>query len=429
MRQDKQVPERNQVPQAGLLAWQHGAIFLLSCALVVSRRPDAILNAQFWNEDGHVFFADAYNFGWWHALFRNYEGYYHLLPRLGAALALLAPLALAPLVLNAIAISVQAVVVNVLLSSRASAWGSLRVRGLLAAIYLALPNSFEMNATITNSQWILALIAFLVVVAPAPTGKAGQIIDVLILLLCGSSGPFCIFLFPIAFYVAWKHAGAWHRVKAGVLFAACLVQSWSLLNGGFAGRPHVALGANAVLLARVLAGQLYLGALFGVSPIGAFPGTAIGISMISIAVGGTVYLAIGFARMREEMRLLLVFSGLILAAAMVAPTPGQMGGTSYWWVALAHGSGARYWYLADLAVAWTIALCALSRTRVLQSISVVLLCVMCLGVALRWEHPAFRDAHWEAFVKSFESEPEGTMVTIPESTPGWNLVLIKHSGR
>jgi hypothetical protein len=114
---------------------------------------------------------------------------------------------------------------------------------------------------------------------------------------------------------------------------------------------------------------------------------------------------------------------------MIAPTPGQMGGTSYWWVALAHGSGARYWYFADLAVAWTIALSALSRTRALQAISVMLLCVMCLGVALRWEHPAFRDAHWVAFAKSFEAEPAGTAVTIPESTPGWNLLLVKRGAR
>jgi hypothetical protein len=404
-------------------------VFLAACALIVSRRPDAIFHAQFWNEDGSVFFADAYNFGWWRALFRIYSGYYHLFPRLGAALALLAPLALAPLVLNAIAISVQALVVNLLLCARSLAWGSLRNRSMLAAIYVALPNSFEMNATITNSQWILALIAFLVLVMPEARSVGARVADVCVLLLCGLSGPFCIFLFPIALYGAWKHGGTWRRVRGGVLFATCLVQAWSLLNGGFAGRPHVALGANVVLLARMLAGQLYLGTLFGVSPIGAFPGAAIGIAMIATAVGGTVYLAICLTRLREEMRLLLIFSGLILAAAMIAPTPGQMGGTSYWWVALVHGSGARYWYFADLALAWTIALCVLSRTRLLQAVSVALLCVLCLGVALRWEHPAFRDAHWAAFAKSFETEPAGTTVTIPESTPGWSLVLIKHGGR
>lgn len=98
-------------------------------------------------------------------------------------------------------------------------------------------------------------------------------------------------------------------------------------------------------------------------------------------------------------------------------------------MALAHGSGARYWYFADLTVGWTIVLFAQRRTRLLQAISVVLLCVMSLGIALRWEHPAFRDAHWAEYAKSFESAPAGTVDTIRESTPGWNLVLIKHTSR
>lgn len=319
-----------QEPQAVLRPWQQGAVFLLACALIVSRRPDAMFHAQFYAEDGHVFFADAYNFGWWSALFRTYEGYYHALPRLGAALALLAPLTLAPLVLNVIAICVQALPVNVMLCSRLSAWGSLRARVLLAGIYLALPNSFEMNATITNSQWILALIAFLLVATPRPRGTAARIFDVCVLLLCGLSGPFCIFLFPIALYAAWRHRERWRWMRAGLIFATCLVQVRSLLNGGFAGRPHVELGANLVLLARILAGQLYLGSLFGVTPVAAFPGTALGILLVAIAVGGTVYLAICFVRSAEEMRLLLIFAGMILIAATIAPTPGQMGGTTFW---------------------------------------------------------------------------------------------------
>lgn len=429
VRQEMQASVVKQEPQEVLRPWQHGAIFLLSCALIVSRRPDAIFQAQFWNEDGHVFFADAYNFGWWPALFRTYEGYYHALPRLGAALALLAPLTLAPLVLNTIAICVQALAVNVLLCLRSSAWGSLRARFLLAGIYLALPNSFEMNATITNSQWILALIAFLLLVMPRPRNNMERVADVCVLLLCGLSGPFCIFLFPIALYAAWRHRERWRWVRAGLIFMTCLVQARSLLNGGFAGRPHVELGANLVLLARVLAGQLYLGSLFGVSPVAAFPGRWLATVLIAIAVGGTLYLSICFMRSREEMRLLLIFAGMILAAAMIAPTPGQMGGTTFWWVALAHGSGARYWYFPDLALAWTIVGFAQSRTRSLQVISVALLCVMSLGIALRWEHPAFRDAHWAEYAKSFETAPAGTAVTIPESTPGWNLMLIKRASR
>ena len=56
-------------PRIGLNAWQHCALFLLACAILVTQRPEAIFQAQFYAEDGPAWFADAYNSGWWHALF------------------------------------------------------------------------------------------------------------------------------------------------------------------------------------------------------------------------------------------------------------------------------------------------------------------------------------------------------------------------
>src|ERR1019366_9533474 len=87
-------------PHAGIRSWHQGLAFLLSCIVLISRRPDAIYQAQFLHEDGHTWFADVYNFGWWAGVCRTYAGYHHVFPRLGAALALLVPLALAPLVMN-----------------------------------------------------------------------------------------------------------------------------------------------------------------------------------------------------------------------------------------------------------------------------------------------------------------------------------------
>src|SRR6476659_827700 len=74
---------------------------------VLSRRPDALLNPQFFAEDGNVWFAEAYNFGWLKALFITHTGYFQTLPRLGAALAFAVPLAHAPLVMNLIGLLVQ----------------------------------------------------------------------------------------------------------------------------------------------------------------------------------------------------------------------------------------------------------------------------------------------------------------------------------
>src|SRR3954453_19860929 len=72
--------------------------FVLVCLAVISRRPDAFLNPQFFAEDGNIWFADAYNIGWLRSLANTHTGYFQTLPRLGPALALAVPLPYAPLV-------------------------------------------------------------------------------------------------------------------------------------------------------------------------------------------------------------------------------------------------------------------------------------------------------------------------------------------
>lgn len=98
----------------------HILIFALVFVLLVSRRPDAVFHPQFYAEDGTVWFADAYNFGWaaiTHLAYRNWNSaYFSLLTRLVAELALSFPFSKAPLVFNLVALSVAALPVNLLIS-------------------------------------------------------------------------------------------------------------------------------------------------------------------------------------------------------------------------------------------------------------------------------------------------------------------------
>lgn len=416
--------KKQEIMQAKFQPWMHAAIFLFACAVIASRRPDAILNAQFWNEDGHVFFADAYNFGWWAALFRTYEGYFHVLPRLGASLALLVPLRFAPLVLNLIAIGLQALPVNLLLSPRSSVWGPFRYRVMLAVAYLSLPNCWEINAIITSSQWTLALSVFLLLVASRPRNAGSRLFDLSVVSLCGLTGPFCILLLPHALFLAWRRRDRWQWATAGVLAAACFIQAWGLLNGGFASRPHYALGAGPVLFARLLAGHVYLGTLIGSNMFAAQAGLGYSIVLTAIAAGGSILVVVCFLRSPLEMKLFLLFCVLILASSLISPTLGSPPGVSAWQF-MAMGAGVRYWFFPSLAFAWSILWCFQSRSDVLKVVSVILLCIMCFGVALRWRYPAFRDMHFSEYARRFESAPPGAAVTIPESTPGWNLSLVK----
>jgi hypothetical protein len=412
--------------QTVLRSWHHCAIFLFSCAVLISRRPDAIFHAQFLQEDGHTWFADVYNYGWWAGVCRTYEGYHHVFMRLGAALALLVPLALAPLVLNCIAIALQALPVNLLLSFRSSVWGSLRFRAFLVAIYLALPNTREMLNNISQSQWHLTLCAFILLVASPPKSVWGRLFDISILLLCGLTGPQCIFLFPLALYLAGKNRSRWLLCEAGLLAAACLVQGWGLLNGGFASRPHHALGATPAMLIRLVGGHVFLGTLLGGNTLAKNASPQLFVLLLCVTVGGVTFVAFSAARSTLPMKLFLLLTSALLAVSLISPTAYPPPGVSMWEL-LAGAGGIRYWYFPSLIFAWLLVWGFQSRVVAMKTVSAALLCAMCFGVIRDWRIAPFADLHWAQEAKQFEAAPPGTVMTVPENPDGWNLRLVKRS--
>src|SRR3981189_834949 len=85
-----------------------------------------------------------------------------------------------------------------------------------------------MAGTITESQWILALCAFLLLVAEPPISKLDKALDAIVFTLCSLTGPFCIVLFLIAIASPIKE-GRWHRLRVGIFFAGSLLQVGALL--------------------------------------------------------------------------------------------------------------------------------------------------------------------------------------------------------
>jgi hypothetical protein len=418
---------RPENPQIKLSSWHHIAIFVFACITIVSRQPDALFHAQFWAEDGHVWFADAYNLGWWQSLFRVFEGYVEIFPRLGAALALLVPLRSAPLVLNVLAICVRAIPVSLLISSRSAIWGTLGHRALLAAIYLGLPNTGELNSTITNSQWFLAFSTFLILVAVKPRNRLERWFDFSILILCAFSGPFCIFLLPIAAFLVWRFRGRAYRIETAIIALGCIVQMWYLLGGGYSSRIHNSLGASLSSLVKLLASELYIGTLLGPNNLAANAGAGLIFVFSVLAISGLSFTIFCLLRSHRAHRLFFAFSALVLATALNAPL---LGGTTNMgaWAAMTMGAGTRYWFFPCLWLAWSLLMSLKSGTRSIRGVSAVLLCILYLGMLLRWRITALPDTNFAENAAKFERAPVGTEMTIPVNPPGWNLRLIKHAG-
>jgi hypothetical protein len=412
--------------QIGLGPWQQVLAFSLACAIIVSRRPDALFHPQFWAEDGVVWFAQAYNDGWWQSLFRTQVGYFQTLPRLVSALALLVPLSLAPLLCNLVALAVQAIPVSLLLSARSCEWGNLRTRAALAAIYLALPNSPEICAIITNAQWALAFAAFLVLVETPPPNQLVRAGDISIVVLCGLTGPFCIFLLAIAIFIAWKRRNRELWMHVGILVVCSVIQAYGLFLKSPGERSSGGLGATPALFIRMLSGDIYLGALFGPNGLAMLQGSLAFLVLLFIAAGGTTLIAVVLRRAPFQMTHLAMFAIMVLGATLISPSSEDPLGIPKWQLIAAAGA-VRYWYYPSLVFLWSLVMGLNQASRRLKGICAFLLVLLCFGVALRWRRPAFQDTHFASSAKSFETAPAGTIKVFPENPEGWSFRLVKRA--
>jgi hypothetical protein len=409
------------LPPTGLRWYWQLAVVCAAIALIFSRQPDVFLHAQFYAEDGKIWFADAYNNGWFASLFRAQDGYFQTLPRLAAALSLIAPISLAPLVMNLAGLFIQILPVPLLFSRRFSAWGSLSLRATLAFTYLAMPNSSEMNVTIGQAQWHLALVACLLLLGSAPTNRVWRVFDITVFVLCGLTGPFAILLLPIAGLRLWLQRERSALLPLCILSCSATIQGYGLL---ITSRDHWPLGVSVARFIRIVSGQVFLGTILGSNGLGT---QNIMPFLVCVVIAGSLLMTYCFFNATHEWKLFLLFSALVFAASLSNPvTPDLLPGSTSWG-SLTEISGIRYWFFPTIAFAWTIVwyLLAPPHRRMRQGIGATLMILMMTGFVRDWRIAPHKDAHFAAYVYRFEASPPGTEMVIPENPDGWTIRLVK----
>lgn len=396
-------------------------IFFGAVLIIVSRRIDSVSYPQFFAEDGTVWFADAYNLGWFRSLLVPYAGYMVTFPRLAAALALSVPFENAPLIMNAFGIVAQALPVVFLMSSRCAKWGSPLFRGALALLYLLLPNASEIHVTVTNAQWHLTLLAALIVIAERARTLSWRIFDIVLLLLCGLTGPFCILLTPLAARVDWKARERSRLIHVVILTAASVTQA-TVLWQFEPSRPAVPLAATIERFISLCSGHVFLGAIIGpnITPRKASP-YLLGL----VFLGGGAFMGYCLAKATLEWKFLIVFCGLVLSCSLAKPF--VKGGSAPAWVVLETVPGIRYWFLPSLAFAWSLLWCAShAHSRSIKIAASAALIAMCFGMALNYRIRPYQNLKFQQVAAQFDRTPDGSAFVIPSNPSGWVLRLIKH---
>jgi hypothetical protein len=402
---------------------------LLSSAIaflvIFSRRPDAILNAQFWAEDGKVWYADAYNHGAIYSFFTPVAGYYQTISRFVAVLAQAFPLELAPLIFNLAAIFCKILVVNFLLSSRLSRLvPGLAGRILIAFVYLALPHSGETHANLTNAQWHLALLSFLIIIAIPSDKTLWKIFDFSVILISALSGPFCLLLLPIAAIKWFKTRDKQTLLLLVILAAGSIIQLSSLLTSE---RPsQQPLGASFGLFLKIIGGHWFVDSIAGDRIYSRLISWSLWNASIAFFVSllGFGLLVFAFVKAKLELRLLIIFAFMIVFSALAFPAISS--DVPQWTAMWTPGIGSRYWLIPIFC--FLISLLYLAKNTEfspVRYVSIFLLFLSLTGVAADWKYPRFKDLEFQKYATEFENAPIGQEVVIPVNPEPWEMRLVK----
>jgi len=396
---------------------------LLALLLIISRQPSAIFNPQLFAEDGKVWFQNAYQFGPFQPLVWPYAGYLETFQRMAGAAALLLPLSLVPLFFAWVSLVVQVLPVAFLASDRLAPQLPRRwVRLLVALGYLAVPGTIGMGADVTNTEWYLAVLAVMVVLAPRSHRPWWQAFDLAVVTLSGLTGPFCIFLAPAALVLAWIRRTRSQIAVGAVVLGLAVLQAGVLVVNLPVQRSVVLVPVHVSLLVglEMVATRMVMVPILG-TPVAYYAtqidGLVVPVLVLAMAL---VMLTIALARGTVEQRLAIAVGMITLAAALVVQRR--------LWTVMLHTNGAsRYWIFPMLSWLAILAIVAFrARLRWARPLAVILLSLTLLvGVPSDWEYPAVQNRHFQLAAAEFGRARPGQSVRFQEEPRGWSFLLTK----
>jgi hypothetical protein len=227
------VPSR--APLRTRTAWAAAAV-LIGTGVGLLRQPGAGALNTVWAEDGRDFLATATSHSLVEAVGTSYAGYFHLVPRLLAGAAALAPPRAAAAVLAVGAAAAVALVSILVWVASAEHLESTLARAVAAGIVVLLPvGQSDVLNSVANLHWY-GLYALFWVLLWSPASRAGRVAAAATVLLVAGSDILVLGLVPLA---AWRVI----RRPAGDRFSWVLA---GLLGLGLAGQvAGLATGASS----------------------------------------------------------------------------------------------------------------------------------------------------------------------------------------
>lgn len=393
------------------------------------RRPDSLLNAQFWAEDGSIFFRERVLIGFWGTIFRTYAGYSHLIPRLIAEVACLFPVRWRPLAFSLSALVIQSIACSAFFwpcYRKIISSDSLRAVCCLA-MAATIAGGQELMATVCNLQWYLAILSLLLLVA------AGKEIWLTIIQVCiALTAPVTLLFTPMLLWQLKNNTGRL-KVRPGLHLVALFIQATIMRQAAMEPKPP--LHFNSLFVATLSGGlsRCVLSPLIGSGFLTEGWDVAL-VARLSLALlGGAVLVTLlavrsyGSPQMKWLLSALYVAIGSLLAALWgrgLEPNFLTMDGVR-------HSQGERYFFVAACVFIFCLALGLeiLIRWPKPGVSAFAMAAILALGtsrnfavkpfVDLEWKKNAARIEEWEARKAAPLVVPINPNMTLTlDSTPG-----------
>lgn len=410
--------------------WKKFALLFFGALLIsVLRRPDVLTAANFWAEDGVIWYAQLYNDGLI-SMFRPQDGYFQTISRLAMLAASYFDILYAPIVSNFISLLIRTCPVLFLFSTRFS-FVSTRNKAFLAAYYLLMPNLNEVFGNITNAQWFLALYLLQVILAEKPESFSWKVHDGIVLLLSGLSGPFIICLFPClvlklaAFYRKLGRVGC---SFFDVMFVFLVGVQCLTVFITAEGRSSAPLGASFSCLAQLVTSKILLGSFFKNSETYVFVTEYTWAAIVLFVLFAGVLLFF-LLKSGWRFRVASCFPLLMLAAAFAKPMVSLQ--ELQWPRMLMSGSGARYFVIPNIlffafilyVLHWFFHGKSWQCRRRIYGGLIVLMLAMAIPV---FRISSLPNRNYAEEIKTiYYPAQSGSIVEIPINPPDWKMVLKK----
>ena len=367
------------------------------------RKTDSLINPQFWAEDG-LFFIQQYNNGI-SAMFIPHAGYLHLVPRTIALLVdfFSVPYAWVPAVYNYLSLAVALSIVGSVFSPR------FRVNNkpLIALSIVLVPHySNEVFLTITNLQWMLALMMVVVLAKEQPSNKYGNTVmqyvyDLFVIIICGLSGPFIMFLAP---FFAWKWGKNRTSYNALVFIIVSLIAfvqfKFVISEAIYSQEFNMNLETYSSFLGKKYFGVLFLGNQIAYKING----------YILCSLYLTLLVLLLYLASQRQDDAVFIFIGVSLVLLLSVSYKFR----SNLEILITPSDGVRYFYIPSVMLVWSL-ISLLEKSR--KWIAILLALAMFASFTSGFRNKPLKDYNWNFYSELIEKKD----VIIPINPEGWKI--------